>query len=160
MAKHTLTEKQLAFCNQVSLGKSGAEAYQIAFKCKASGTSKVNASKLLKMPLIQAEVSRLQQINRDIVKEANRKVVKGIGEAAIIDRARRMHILSQIAEGAIPLNKPMVVGKEIQLIEVVPDYMDRKNAIAELNKMDGEYATEKTEVKIEGEGLPSWLKTK
>jgi len=52
----------------------------------------------------------------------------------------RKAILTQIARGQIPLTKPMVVDKEIENVPVVPDWMDRRAAIAELNKMDGEYA--------------------
>jgi len=43
----------------------------------------------------------------------------------------------------MPLTKPMVVNGDLQLIPVVPDWMDRRNAIAELNKMEGDYAPTK-----------------
>jgi hypothetical protein len=59
---------------------------------------------------------------------------------AIISKEKRMEILSEIALGGIPLVKPMVVNGIIEDVPVVPDWMDRKNAIAELNKMDGSYA--------------------
>ena len=63
-----------------------------------------------------------------------------------MQRAERMEIPTKIARGNIKLGKPMVVDKVIQVIEVVPDYMDRKNAIAELNKMDGNYAAAKADI--------------
>lgn len=57
----------------------------------------------------------------------------------IADANERKEILTKILRGQIPLGKPMVVDGVIQTVVVVPDWMDRKNAIAELNKMEGEY---------------------
>lgn len=79
------------------------------------------------------------EISIEVEKEAFRE--------GILDKTERMQILSQIARGEIPLTKPMVVDKMIQEVDVLPDWMDRRNAIAELNKMDGSYAA----TKIEGE---------
>lgn len=62
--------------------------------------------------------------------------------------AERVDILSKIANGEIPLTKPLVCNGKIELIDVVPDYADRKNAIAELNKMDGSYAPTKSQVEL------------
>ncbi|HWB62145.1 MAG TPA: hypothetical protein VG603_01450 [Chitinophagales bacterium] len=61
-------------------------------------------------------------------------------KSKILTVLEKQVILSQIARGEIELQKPIVVDKSIELIKVVPDYMDRKNAIAELNKMEGHYA--------------------
>jgi len=71
----------------------------------------------------------------------------------IMDKFERMEILTQIARGEIPLKKPMVVDGDIEEVEIVPAWMDRKAAIAELNKMDGEYAPVKKETKHSGEML-------
>ncbi|MDB5200570.1 MAG: hypothetical protein JWO92_2533 [Chitinophagaceae bacterium] len=67
----------------------------------------------------------------------------------IADANERKEILTKILRGQIPLNKPMVVDGLIQTVEVVPDWMDRKNAIAELNKMEGDYA--ETALRIKGD---------
>lgn len=64
---------------------------------------------------------------------------------AILSKNERMLILTQIALGQIPLQKPIVCAGVIQQIETVPNWMDRRNAIAELNKMDGSYAPIKQE---------------
>lgn len=58
----------------------------------------------------------------------------------LMDVNERKDILTKIARGEIPLNKPMVCDGVIQLVPVVPDWTDRRGAIAELNKMDGSYA--------------------
>ena len=156
MAKNTLTEKQIEFCKLISSGKSGAEAYRIAFNNASSGTCKVNGSKLLKQPLIAEKIKELKSIAKSITEAAQRKSADKIAADEIATVAERMKILTQIMRGEIPLKKPMVVsmgaggGSEIQEIETVPDWMDRKNAIAELNKMDGSYASEKQDVTVRG----------
>ena len=66
----------------------------------------------------------------------------------IIDVLERKEILSQIAKGEIPLQKALVVAGQIEYIQVVPDWMDRRNAIAELNKMEGDYAPMKIESEL------------
>jgi hypothetical protein len=59
---------------------------------------------------------------------------------AIINKEQRMEILSNMALGQMQVLKPMSVAGEVVEVFVRPDYNDRKNAIAELNKMDGSYA--------------------
>ena len=68
----------------------------------------------------------------------------------------RQHVLTQIATGKLVLSKPMVVDKQVQFIECVPDYNDSKAAIAELNKMDGSYTTNINHT-VSGNNLLSWL---
>ncbi len=55
----------------------------------------------------------------------------------IMSVIERQHILSQIARGEIKLKKPIVLKGKVEYIEVTPDWTDRRNAIVELNKMDG-----------------------
>ena len=82
-------------------------------------------------------------------------------KSQIMGKVERMEILSKIARGEIPLSKPMVVslgsgmGSEIQTTEVAPSWLDRKLAIAELNKMDGEYAPVRKDITTGGEQLPA-----
>lgn len=88
--------------------------------------------------LIQSEQATIQaQAEQEVTKEIE---VRKIEIMSVIERKET---LTQIARGLIPLTKPIVVDKSIEYIEVVPDWMDRKNAIAELNKMDGAYAPTK-----------------
>lgn len=72
---------------------------------------------------------------------------------AVMGKIERQEVLTQIARGEIPLQKPMVVDKMIEFVEIVPEWMDRKNAIAELNKMDGDYAP----VKLKHEAGDSFI---
>lgn len=72
---------------------------------------------------------------------------------AILSKHERMEILTQIAKGEIPLVKHIVCEGVIQEVKVVPAWADRKAAIAELNKMDGEYAPIKKDITSGGEPL-------
>lgn len=60
--------------------------------------------------------------------------------AKILTSIERQEILTQIALGQIKLKKLIVCDGVIEEREVVSDWADRKNAIAELNRMDGSYA--------------------
>lgn len=92
---------------------------------------------------IQAELSNIsKKMNEGITKDLEAR------KANILSVIERQEILSKIARGEIPLKKAMVCDGMIQEVEVVPDWMDRKNAIAELNKMEGDYAPTKTDINI------------
>lgn len=74
----------------------------------------------------------------------------------VMTRAERMEVLSKIARGSMPLFKPFIVDGTIQVHEVAPDWNDRKGAIAELNKMEGDYAPQKNAfTDSQGNDLPA-----
>jgi len=154
MANSTLTEKQREFCKLFITGKSGADAYSIAFNSNNQSNCKVNASKLLKSDKIKSYISELQAENKKIVEMANNKAAQDLADGSIATATERMQILTKIMRGEIPLIKPMVVDKQLVDIEVVPDYSDRRAAIAELNKMDGSYAPAKQDITTNGKDLP------
>lgn len=152
-----LTVKQIKFCQEVVNGHNATEAYQRAFKSKSRTTCKVNGSKLLKQAEIKAKVKELQYVASSIANKATQKAIDKVKADEVMGVAERMSILSKIARGEIPLKKPMVCDGVIEEIEVVPDWMDRKNAIAELNKMDGSYQPTKIDATVTEKKLPSWL---
>ena len=99
---------------------------------------------------------RYQTVNVTAQKELSDIFLEGKKEAlkkAILTKHERMEILTQIAKGEIPLVKHIVCDGVIQEVEVVPAWADRKAAIAELNKMDGEYAPIKKDITSGGEPL-------
>lgn len=103
--------------------------------------------------ILQSEYSHIQsEVDKQVANEISERKKK------ILTVIERKEILTQIALGEIPLNKPMVVDGSIELIEIVPDWADRKAAIAELNKMDGDYSPTKSNVELNVKQLPSWLK--
>ena len=123
----------------ISSGKRGKsnfyEHIRTSHRCEKSKTLK-------KYDNYEIEYDNLVNSGKDeLIVEAENERLK----TAIIDKHKRMEILSKIALGEIQLQKALVLDKEIKYIEVIPDWMDRKNAIAELNKMDGSYAPIKNE---------------
>ncbi len=74
------------------------------------------------------------------------KEIEALGEVAkagILSKIERQKILTDIALGNLKVTKPMMFMGEIIQAEVIPSHADIKNAIAELNKMDGDYAPTK-----------------
>lgn len=82
--------------------------------------------------------SIIQKSITDISIEAFRENFTG----KILTILERKEILTQIALGNITLSKYIVCDGVIQEREIVPNYNDRKSAIAELNRMEGVYAAE------------------
>jgi len=150
-AKNRLSEKMVEFCRLYASGKMPSEAYSVAFKNDKIATCGVNSNKLLKRSDIQEQIAKFQALNKSLVDAANEIAIKDIAEGSIADAKERMQILTQIIRGEIPLNKPMVVDKQIVEISTVPDWSDRRAAIAELNKMDGSYAATKTDITVKQE---------
>jgi hypothetical protein len=97
---------------------------------------------------MQVEIKQIEQGTAEsIAKEIESRKSK------ILTVIERMEILSSIGRGELPLTKPMVCDGVIELVPVVPDWMDRKSAIAELNKMEGDYAPTKTDITSKGEAI-------
>jgi hypothetical protein len=93
----------------------------------------------------QAIKTELDKVLVDSAKERLKK--------AILTKDERMEILTKIAKGEIIIEKEVITKMGIFTIDERPDFNDRKNAIAELNKMDGSYAPLKTDMTSGGEAL-------
>lgn len=143
-----LTPKQKTFCEQFVMLGNATQAYQIAYNNQNTGTCKVNGSKFLKTPHIINEITRIRGVANKLFEKKLDKKVESEVELQTLPLAQRIDILSKIAKGDMPLLKPMVVDKVIEYIQVVPDWTDRRNAIAELNKMDGTYPANPQELII------------
>ena len=104
-----------------------------------------------------AEASKRFKARLDAIEEATTKVavsmeVKAL-KKAILSKHERQEILTQIAKGEIPLVKHIVCDGIIQEVDVVPAWADRRAAIAELNKMEGDYAPIKKDITSGGEPI-------
>lgn len=148
-----LTTKQVRFCNEVANGKTATEAYRISYDNNSEGTCKVNGSKLIKSKKIAEEINRIKDENKSIAIATKIDAASKLAPNSIADAAERMQVLTQIMRGEIKLKKHIVCDGVIEECEVVPDWTDRKNAIAELNKMQGDYAPTKTDISINKAGL-------
>ena len=103
------------------------------------------------------EASKRFKARLDAIEEATTKVavsmeVKAL-KKAILSKHERQEILTQIAKGEIPLVKHIVCDGVIQEVDVVPAWADRRAAIAELNKMEGDYAPIKKDITSGGEPI-------
>lgn len=92
--------------------------------------------------------SELQRKAKEAADKVYIQQMEQAAKEAVMSKIEKQEVLTKIARGLIPLKKAMVVDGSIEYIEVVPDWMDRKNAIAELNKMSGDYAAIKQSVTI------------
>ena len=104
-----------------------------------------------------AEASKRFKARLDAIEEATTKVavsmeIKAL-KKAILSKHERQEILTQIAKGEIPLVKHIVCDGVIQEVDVVPAWADRRAAIAELNKMEGDYAPIKKDITSGGEPI-------
>lgn len=90
-----------------------------------------------------------------ITAQANALVQLQIKQRAvrILSIAERKEILTQIALGQLTVNKPVNIGGQIEYVACEPDFTDRRNAIAELNKLDGSYQPTRTEITTNGQNL-------
>lgn len=104
-----------------------------------------------------AEASKRFKARLDAIEEATTKAavsmeVKAL-KKAILSKHERQEILTQIAKGEIPLVKHIVCDGVIHEVDVVPAWADRRAAIAELNKMEGDYAPVKKDITSGGEPI-------
>jgi len=77
-----------------------------------------------------------------VADEANKRALKTLSVAERID------ILAKIATGELTISKEIATNEGVISIQEEPSFNDRKGAIAELNKMAGDYAATKQEVEI------------
>jgi phage terminase small subunit len=146
-----LTEKQKEFCKLFVSGKNATDSYSIAFTIAKQGTSKAASSRLLKTDKIKSYISELQLENKKIVEMANEKAAQVIADGSIADAAERMQMLTKILRGELSIEEEISTPSGIVTLMVKPSFGERRAAIAELNKMGGDYAPAKTEVKVVGE---------
>lgn len=89
--------------------------------------------------------------------ERTKKALEGVRIAeekkalkkAIMGKHERMEILTKIARQELLFEKEVPSKGGAMLLNAIPDYTDIKAAIAELNKMDGEYAPIRKDITTE-----------
>ena len=70
---------------------------------------------------------------------------------AIMTSDDRKELLTKIATGEFRFKKPFVINGKIMEYSSEPDVVERMKAIAELNKMEGDYAPSKVDHTTKGE---------
>jgi len=118
-----LNERQRVFARALAEGASQAAAYRKAFDCKGKSAAAVasNASRLAK---------------NDKVREFVAQLGAAADARAVLGRQERMEWLSRLVEVAERSGEPAAVANGIR-------------AVQELNRMDGAYAPERVEARVE-----------
>lgn len=95
----------------------------------------------------------VQQKIQNALAEYTLKQEKKRLRKAILSKEERMYILTDIATGDITVTKPVVCNGVIQDYITTPNCIDRRGAIAELNKMDGSYSPIRTDLTTNGKDI-------
>jgi len=88
-------------------------------------------------------IKQQEEIRAELIKEDKQNAIEA-RKLEFMDANARKDILTKIANGELKIKKPFVIAGKIMEYPAEPDHTDRRNAIAELNKMDGGYAPTKT----------------
>lgn len=151
-----ISSKHSEFIMLVAGGTNQSEAYVLTNPNKnlTKGTIKVESSKLAKKYalLINEERERL----RKVVEAANDSKVSEIAQMNIMGKAERMELLTKMAKGELKIKTPFVIAGKIMEYPAEPTASDRRAAIAELNKMAGDYAPAKQDITTNGKEIRSW----
>ena len=154
-----LPSKHIEFVQLVAKGETQSNAYKLSVGKKgvSKQVSEVKGSQLAKKYalLINDERERL----RKVVEAANDSKVSEIAQMNIMGKAERMELLTKMAKGELKIKTPFVIAGKIMEYPAEPTASDRRAAIAELNKMAGDYAPAKTETTITDTRPPSKITT-
>ena len=80
-----------------------------------------------------------------IIEAKEAEALAEVAASGILSKIERQKILTDIALGNIIVPRTIFTKMGAETIEEYPSHSDRRAAIAELNKMDGDYAPNKTE---------------
>lgn len=97
--------------------------------------------------------NRIDSEKAMFAKKLEQSIDKRVDEITgkILSQTEIMITLSKIISGEVLYTKPMVVDGQVVEVPVAPDYQDRKNAAAELNKMRGDYEAAKMKVELDNQ---------
>ncbi len=139
--------KQIEFIkSELRLGKERIDILQKFTKVyKSSIKTFDNRLKIARIAILD-EVKDIQSKTKDIVEaESNKAALE------ILSVAERIHLLVKMAKGDMDIEQETTTKDGIVTLIVKPSHSERRAAIAELNKMAGDYAAAKSEVKLIGE---------
>ena len=119
-----LTEKNIAFCEEyIANGYNGSSAYAKAYSNDNPNTCKVEASKMMKQPLIQERVKLIEGDYRIL------------GHSIGIDKSLILKLL-----------KSQFLATKLTKLGEISDNIAINNAINTWAKLTGEFAAEKQEI--------------
>lgn len=139
----TQNSKQIQIDFIISCIKKGESRAEILVKVGNKwGTSKSAFDRLLKIAKEQHAIA--QQVIKAELEKLEKQAAINARKKEIMTSEERKMVLTKIANGRLKLTR-WWIGKDYQVSkQVVPNYTERISAIAELNKMEGDYAPIKT----------------
>lgn len=127
----------------VSCIANGEQRGNILVKAgKKWGTSKSAFDRLLKIAKDQHTVA--QQLIKSKLAIIDEQAAINSRKKAIMNADERKEWLTKMINGEMKAKRPFVINGKIMEYPEDPSHNDRLKALAELNKMDGEYAPTKT----------------
>jgi len=92
---------------------------------------------------------------KQIEQEANKGIAKQVEalKSKIMSSVERQEYLTRVLNGEIKTKVPIVIAGKIMEYPAEPSQTDKLKALAELNKMQGDYAPIRTDIKIDGEPI-------
>lgn len=128
-------------------GQQRKEILQVFIKNYKTGVKTFDSRLKLAKEALQSELTKItEETEKGIQKEIEAR------KAKILTTIERKEILSQIAKGELTTTREVSTPMGVVVpLQEKPSYSDRKAAIAELNKMDGDYAPEKSQIEQTGE---------
>lgn len=143
-----IPSKHLKFIELVAGGSEQDKAYlkAIAKPGTSSASARQKGSTLAKKYAVQIQIER-ERVGR-VIEAAKDKLASDIAIKNIMSKTERMEYLSKMARGEVKVKKPFVIAGKIMEYPADPDHAERRAAIAELNKMAGDYAPSKSEVEL------------
>lgn len=100
------------------------------------------------LKISHAEHKSKQDKIKEAIAEVDKQAAIEARKKAIMTADQRKELLTKIANGELKIKKPFVIAGKIMEYPAEPDHTDRRNAIAELNKMGGDYAPVKSTVTL------------
>lgn len=92
--------------------------------------------------------------DKEALSEVRVEALKDRASKGILSKEERMKILSDMADGTLLIEKEIVTKSGVvRKIVLFPEYNDRRAAVAELNKMEGDYAPLKKDITTNGESI-------
>jgi hypothetical protein len=85
--------------------------------------------------------------------EVKTEAIKKRASKGILSKEERLEILSQIARGDLSYQQEVPSKFGPQTITAWPSFNDRKGAVAEINKMEGDYAPIQKDITSKGESI-------
>lgn len=151
--------KHQQFIELVAAGSEQDKAYikAIAKDGTKPASARQKGSELAKKYSNEIQIER-ERVGK-VIEAAKDKLASDIAIMNIMSKTERMEYLSKMARGEVKVKKPFVIAGKIMEYPADPDHAERRAAIAELNKMAGDYAATKTETTITDTRPPSKITT-